>query len=170
MTGILAQMPGLDGFLGTRGSVMLDIVFVAMLLVVPVTAVSIWLVRSRRQFQRHKMIQVAQGVLLLATVAAFEIEVRITGWVERARPSPYWVEGRLNDPIDYSLALHLLFAIPTPVLWAVVIVQALRRFPRPAASCPYSQTHKRWARIAAAGMLLTAVTGWIFYWLAFAAT
>ena len=163
-------MPGIDGFLGTRGSLMLDIVFVAMFLVVPVTALSVWLVRSRRRYQLHKTIQVAQGVILLATVAAFEIEVRITGWAERAQPSPYWVEGRFNDPIDYSLALHLLFAIPTPVLWAVVIVQALRKFPRPVAPCPYSRTHTVWARIAAVGMLLTAVTGWVFYWLAFAAT
>jgi uncharacterized membrane protein YozB (DUF420 family) len=163
-------MPGIDGFLGTRGSLMLDIVFVTMLLVVPVTAVSVWLVRSRRQFLLHKTIQVAQGVLLLVAVAALEIEVRIIGWVERARPSPYWVDGRFNDLIDYSLALHLLFAIPTPVLWAVVIIQALRKFPRPAAPCPYSQTHMWWARIAAVGMLLTAVTGWAFYWLAFAAT
>ena len=113
--------------------------------------------------------QLVQGVLLLSAFAAFELEMRIVGWTERARPSPYWVDGRWNDPIDYSLVAHLPFAIPTLVLWTVVMVQALRKFPRPVGPGAHSQAHVRWARLAAVAMLMTAMTGWTFYWLAFAA-
>ena len=35
--------PGIGGFLGTRGSLMLDVVFLAMFVVVPLLAVSVWL-------------------------------------------------------------------------------------------------------------------------------
>ena len=65
--------------------------------------------------------------------------------------------------------MHLSFAVPTLVLWVVVVVQALRKFSRPPSPGPHSQWHARWATLAAAGMFLTAVTGWIFYWLAFVA-
>jgi uncharacterized membrane protein YozB (DUF420 family) len=167
---LVAQRPGVDGFLGTRASLMLDVVLVAMLVVVPVMALSIWLVRFRRRFQLHKTIQIATAVVLFVVVAAFELEMRTSGWVERAAGSPYWVDGKWNDWIDYSLTVHLLFAIPTPLLWAVVIVQAVRRFPRPPAPNAYSARHVRLARLAAVSMLMTAVTGWLFYWLAFTAT
>ena len=149
---------------------MLDVVFVAMLAVVPVMTLSIWLVRYRRRYQLHKRLQLAQAILLLVAVAAFELEMRMNGWVERARPSPYWVDGRWNDVIDYSLAVHLVFAIPTPLLWATVIVRSLRHFPRPPSPGTHSRQHMSWGRVAATGLLLTAITGWIFYWLAFAAT
>ncbi len=67
------------------------------------------------------------------------------------------------------LAIHLVFAVSTALLWIYVIVQALRKIPNPPAPCAYSPTHKRWARLAAADMTLTALTGWTFYYLAFVA-
>jgi uncharacterized membrane protein YozB (DUF420 family) len=167
---LLAQYKGIDGFWGTRASLMLDVVVTAMLVFIPVMVVSIALVKYRRQFRLHKAIQLTLGVVLLIVVSAFEIETRAVGWSARAAASPYWSDGRWNDWIDYSLAVHLLFAVPTPLLWCLVIVQAIRRFPRPPIPNDYSAKHKIWAQIAAAAMVLTAITGCIFYWLAFAAT
>jgi len=63
----------------------------------------------------------------------------------------------------------LSFAVPTLVLWIVVVVAALRKFSRPPAPGPHSRWHARWGMIAAVEMLMTAVTGWVFYWLAFVA-
>ena len=166
---LIAQFSGVNGFLGTRGSLMLDTVFLAMLAVLPVMGISIWLVKYRRKFQLHKIIQLTLASALLLAVVAFEIEVRVTGWTDRALPSPYWQDGRWNDWIDASLAVHLCFAIPTPLLWMVVIVQALRRFPKPPRPNEYSRRHAIWAWLAAIAMSLTAITGWVFYWLAFAA-
>ncbi len=66
--------------------------------------------------------------------------------------------------------MHLLVAVPTLVLWVVVIARALVSFPQPARPSPHSRQHIFWARLAAVGTVLTALTGWTFYALAFAAT
>ena len=62
---------GIDGFLGTRASLMLDVVALAMLAVLPVLGFSIWLVRCRRLYAIHKRIQLTLASVLLLTVVAF---------------------------------------------------------------------------------------------------
>jgi hypothetical protein len=109
------------------------------------------------------------GLALLLAVAAFEVEMRMVGWQERARPSRYWTEGSRNDLVDLSLALHLCFAIPTPVLWAVVVLAGLRWFPKPPRPGAHSHFHRFWGQCAAWALVATAVTGWWFYWCAFVA-
>ena len=164
-----AQYAGIDGFLGTRGSFMLDLVFLAMFAVVPVMGWSIYLVRYRKKYQWHKVIQLVLGAALLIAVSVFEIDMRRHGWTHRAEPSRFWQDGRWNDWIDYSLVIHLSCAIPALFLWLWVIVQGLRKFPRPPVPCAYSARHRLGGRLAAILMVLTSVTGWLFYWLAFAA-
>jgi len=155
------------GFLPTRGSVMLDFVFLAMFGVIVIMGISIGLVRFRRMYNLHKWLQITLGVVLLLAVIAFEVDMRFfTSWRELAEPSPYYASGT----VDWSLYIHLAFAIPTPLLWIYVIVMAVRRFPAPVMPNNYSATHKFWARIAAIGMTMTAVTGWIFYYLGFVAS
>ncbi len=148
---------------------MLDFVFVAMIAILPVLAWSIYLVRYRRQFELHKRVQVGLALVLLVAVVLFEIDVRfLTDWEALAGPSPYF-KPESWCTVWYALAVHLCFAVPTPFLWAFVIVQAMRRFPRPVTPSAYSPRHVFWARVAAGGMVMTAVTGWVFYWLAFVA-
>ncbi len=156
--------PGIDGFLGTRASLMLDLVSLAMLAVLPVLGFSIWMVKYRRRFALHKRIQLILAGVLLVAVAAFETEMRFAGWRERAEASPYF-----PTTVDTSLYIHLFFSVSTALLWIFVIVQALRKIPKPPGPSPYSPRHIFWARLAAIDLLLTAVTGWIFYWLAFVA-
>jgi len=163
----------IPGFIpGSRGSIMLDVVFLAMFLVVPVLLVSVYLVKYRRQYALHKQIQLALGAVLLIAVTAFEVDMRFfTDWTTLATPSPYFDPARKwTCPVGLSLIVHLSFAVPTLVLWIVVIVRALRNFPSPPLPGPHSAWHRRWGMIATAGMCLTGVTGWIFYWLAFMAT
>jgi uncharacterized membrane protein YozB (DUF420 family) len=146
---LLAQTS--HGFLSTRA---------------PVLALSIRLVK-RRHYQWHKRIQITLAFVLLVAVTAFEIDLNFItkDWRPLAEPSPYYGNGW----VDYSLWIHLTFAVPTPLLWTFVIIQALRKFPTPAAPSEYSRRHARWAWLAAIGMSLTAVTGWVFYYLAFVA-
>lgn len=160
--------PGLDGFLGTRGSFAVDLVFLLLFLVVPLLILSIYLVRFHRDYRWHKRMQLSMGIVLLVVVILFELEMRLYGWQARAAPSPYWRDGRWNDWIDWSLAIHLVFAIPTLLLWIWVTVQALRKFPTPPRPAEHSARHRYWGTCAIVQMLLTAVTGWTFYWLAFA--
>ena len=157
--------PGIDGFLGTRASLMLDVVFLAMFVVLPVLGWSIYLVKVRRNYRLHKQVQVTLGVVLLAAVTLFELDMRVNGWTGRAEPSPYWSDGTVGN----VLAVHLVFAVTTAVLWIVVVTRALRNFPSPPLPGPHSAWHKRWGWIAAVDMALTSLSGWVFYWLAFAA-
>jgi uncharacterized membrane protein YozB (DUF420 family) len=161
---LLAEFTGINGFLGSRASIMLDVVFLAMFLVLPVLGVSIGLARFGKQYTWHKRIQITLAVVLLAAVAAFEIDMQfVSGWQTRAMPSPYWPVG-----VKTSLYIHLIFSISTFFLWLYVVIGALRNVPQPPAPSAYSRRHIFWARLAAIDLFLTAVTGWIFYWLAFA--
>ncbi len=163
---------GINGFLPFgRGSLMLDVVFVAMFVVVPVLFLSLWLVKYKRNYQVHKSLQLTMASILLVAVLLVEIDIRVNGWEHRAEPSPYFdMANKWSCPAGRALIVHQSFAVPTLVLWIAVVVQALRKFSRPPSPGPHSQWHARWATLAAAGMFLTAVTGWIFYWLAFVAT
>jgi putative membrane protein len=162
-------MPGIDGFLGTRATFMLDVVVLAMLAILPILGGSIYLVKVRQRYALHKKIQLALGVVLLVTVALFELDVRVNGWRDRASASPYAGQnGRVNWVL-VVLGVHLGFAVSTALLWAVVIVRALRQFPDPPVPAAHSPWHRRYGKLAAYDMLCTAITGWIFYWLAFVA-
>ena len=94
--------PGINGFLGTRASLMLDVVFVAMFAVLPVLGWSILQVR-RGRYLLHKRVQLTLGSILLVTVALFEIDMRLNDWTVRAAASPYYVdrdgERQLVDPL-----------------------------------------------------------------------
>ena len=159
----LIDYPGPEGFLGTRASLMLDVVFLAMFVVILVLAWSIHQVRQGR-FALHKRTQIILAVVLLAAVTAFEIEMRVYGWQSRAAGS---LDGAPAPAVWYALYVHLVFAISSAVLWPVVIVRALRQFPNPPEPGQHSPSHRLWGRLAAADMVMTSVTGWIFYWLAF---
>jgi uncharacterized membrane protein YozB (DUF420 family) len=160
---------GIDGFLGTRASLMLDVVALAMLAVLPALAWSIYLVMFRRRYALHKRIQLALGIALLVTVALFEIDMRIGGWRHRAEASPYVSHAGSLDWVSIVLAVHLCFAITAALLWIAVIVRALGSFPAPPAPSAHSAWHRRVGMMAAVDMVCTAVTGWVFYYLAFVA-
>lgn len=162
MPGFLTDL--IPGF-HSRASLMLDVVFLAMLLVVPTLAYSIQLAK-RGRYTAHKTLQVVLASVLLVAVTAFEVDMRFfTDWRVLAEPSPYYASGAVWT----SLLIHLAFAVPTLVLWIIVTVGALRKFDDPARPGPHSRFHRRWGMAAGYGMFLTAATGWVFYYLAFVA-
>ncbi len=158
------DFPGFDGYLGTRASLMLDTVFLAMFVVILIMGWSIYQVRYRRRYALHKRTQLTLATVLLIAVVAFEIEMRVYGWEDRAAGE---LGGSASSTVWFALYVHLVFAITSAVLWPVVIYRALRRFPKPPAPGEHSRSHNFWARLAALDMLLTAITGWVFYVLAF---
>ncbi|MGI9457394.1 MAG: DUF420 domain-containing protein [Aeoliella sp.] len=165
------EFPSIDGFLGTRASLMLDVVFIAMIVLIPTMALSIGLARFRREWKWHKRIQLALASVLLVALVAFEVDMQLlTEWELRAEPSPYFsAVAKWSSPAGIALAVHLLFAVPTAAVWIYVVSGALQRFPSPPTPNDYSRRHRLWGRIAAITMTMTAITGWIFYWLAFVA-
>ena len=156
--------PGVDGFLGTRAPLMVDVVFAAMFVVVAVLAWSVYQVKVRRRYSVHKWTQITLGVILLVVVILFEIDIRLHGWEERAAGK---IGGQPAAAVVWALYVHLVFAISSVILWPITIGLALASFPVPPRPGPHSRIHIPLARTAAADMVLTALTGWIFYWVAF---
>ena len=155
-----------NGILPTRGSLMLDVIFLTMFVMAGGMAFSIYLVRTKQKYRLHRNIQIGLALFLALVVIGFEVDIRFfTDWKELAAESPYFDSGI----VYWSLAIHLCFAIPCPFLWAFVIYRGLKKFPRDLKPGAQSAEHRFWGRIAAGLMLITCVTGCTFYWLAFAA-
>ena len=148
---------------------MLDVVALAMVVVLPVLAFSVYLVKYRQQYALHKKIQLTLGAVLLVTVTLFELDMRIGGWWHRAEASPYIGAEGSTDWVIVALGIHLCFAVTTAILWVVVITRALAKFPKPPVPSAHSPWHRRYGMAAAIDMACTGVTGWIFYYLAFVA-
>lgn len=161
---VAAALPGLTGFLGTRASLGMDVVLVGLFVLLPVLAVSIALVR-RGHYGLHKRLQLFIAAALAVAIVVFEVDVRlVSDWKLRAAPSPWWPGGVLA-----ALGIHLVFAVSTFVLLVWVLWEAATRFPSPPAPGAHGPRHRRLARLAAADLVLTALTGSVFYWLAFVA-
>jgi putative membrane protein len=158
-----------NGFLGYNATFMLDLVVCALVLVVPILAASIFLVKAEKSYIWHRRLQLLLAGVLLFAVAAFELDVQVVhhGWqniVHRARPE---IAPADFDFIRKVLYVHLLFAISTPFLWAVTISLALPRFGNPPAPSAHSRWHKRLGWTSAIDLAMTSVTGLVFYYFAF---
>ena len=156
----------MQGFIpGSRGSFMLDLVAIAMLLLLPLMALGILLAKKQRDFTKHKKVMLSLSSILLIAVVLFEVEMRLIGWKHLAAASPY--NDTLVTPI---LLVHMTFAISTSLLLFMTVIRALKNFPNPPQPTRYSLQHKKIGKLSAIGLTLTSTTGWLFYYLAFVAS
>ena len=158
------------GFLGYPTTFMLDFVVCALIVIVPLLLWSLWLVRFRRNYSAHKRLQIALGLILLAAVTAFEVDMRLHGGWENILAQQQLAEAAFNAKIGEVrpwLYLHLVFAVSTPLLWATTITLALQRFGADPAPGKHSRLHKTLGWASAIDVSLTSVTGLIFYYVAF---
>ena len=111
-----------EGVFGDAGVAdLLDAVFVAMLVVVPVLGASVYLVNSTAAMRCTKQSSCGSAAMLAVTIVLFEIDMRV-GWEERARPSPYFGNGEQPGLVLVALWIHLFFAVTTLALWTGVTV------------------------------------------------
>lgn len=152
----------MNGFIpGSRASFMLDVVAVAMFVAIPVLTIGIQKAK-KRSYQTHKTIMLSLSAVLLAAVILFEIEMRLIGWEHLAQSSQYY------GPVLFTvLGVHLFFSVSTTIALAATTFLALRKFPSPPSPSAHSRIHKKIGMIAAVGLFVTSVTGWVFYWMAF---
>ena len=160
-----------DGFLGYQTSLMLDVVVCALIVVVPWLLYSLYQVKFKAAYSRHKTLQIWLGLILLVAVGAFEIDLQLVhgGWeniVRKAHPEDADLARKVAEARPY-LRTHLVFAISTPLLWAATLVLAMKRFPKPPAPDKHSRLHKTLGWISTVDITLTAVTGLVFYYVAF---
>lgn len=152
------------GFLGTRAPLILDIIAIALAFVLVLQGFSIYSVRKQR-YRIHRATQLTVGITMGLLIVAFELQMRIYGWRHLAEDSPFF------DSFLYpSLLLHLIFAIPTFILWVLVIFGARKNFAVPPKPSKYSRIHKRLGRFTVFATIGTIFSGWLFYWIAFAAS
>jgi len=155
-----------DGFIpGSRATLMLDIASIGMAVIVPLMGWSIWLVRYKKKYRLHARIQLLIALILLLVVVLFELDMRVYGWQKLAEKSPHFDTWLF--PVLY---VHLVFAISTSLLWVYTVVAALRRFGLDPKPNKYSRTHRIVARMTAIDTVMTTLTGWFFYYLAFVAS
>ena len=98
----LIAFSGWDGFLGTRASLALDVVCLGMVLVVLILGWSIRLVRVHRNYSLHRRVQLGLAGLLLVVLTAFELDVRLHGWTDRAA-------GEIGGQPSQQVISHLGF-------------------------------------------------------------
>lgn len=160
-----------DGFLGFRTSFMLDFVVTALVLIVPVLLYSLVAVKFQRRYGLHRRLQLLLGVVLLVAVGLFEIDLQWIqgGWLNVVGKREVKLTQEQLAFVRQVLYLHLCFAISTPLLWATTIGLALRYMPSPPQPCSHSQLHKTMGWLSTIDIVLTSVTGLVFYYFAFVA-
>ncbi len=160
-----------DGFLGFDTTFMLDFVVCALVVVVPILCLSLYEVKVRRNYLRHRNLQLLLGVVLLTAVAAFEIDVQVLhgGWEQIVNKpgQPERLSGEQLAHVRRVLGIHLVFAISTPLLWGTTLVLAWRRFPRPPLPAAHSRLHKPLGWLSTLDLVATSLTGLWFYYTAF---
>ena len=155
----------MHGFIpGSRATFMIDFLVVAMAGVLPFLLFSVWQARSQLNYTLHKQMQKWLAVVLLVIVVLFEVEMRLIGWREFAASSPYF-----PDVVMPVLAVHVTIAVSTLLIWTITLVSALRAFARSYLVTPYAHYHRVLGWFALVGMASTAVSGWIFFYMAFIA-
>ena len=158
------------GFLGYPTTFMLDFVVCALVVIVPLLLWSLWLVKFRRRYATHMRLQIALGIILLAAVTAFEIDMRLHGGWQNILSQQQLADAAFKTKVSGVrpwLYLHLVFAVSSPLLWATTITLALRRFGTNPVPGNHSRLHKLAGWASTIDITLTSVTGLWFYYLAF---
>lgn len=161
------------GFLGYDASLMLDVVVCALVLIGPALIWSIYQVRSRRKFRLHRNAQLVLAAVLFVAVGLFELDMKLQGGWEQIvnrDPDQPRLTGAALEEIKTVLNIHLCFAISTPILWVLTIALAMWRFPNPPVPGAHSRLHCVLGWISAIDLILTSLTGVVFYYMAFVRT
>ena len=151
---------------GSRASLIFDVIVLSMPIVLLALGYSLYQVKYHRNVALHKRLQLALSVILLIVITWFELDVRFFGWKERAALSPYY-----NTTLFPFLYGHVLISVSAAGAWLVQVLLALRQFDKNyEISVKNRISHIRRGWLTVVLMILTTVTGWIFYVMAFIAT
>jgi len=147
------------GFLGSRADGVIDLLVVSLVAVLVVLAHSLGRARSGA-FRTHRALQLGIVVIVALELVAFELDIRLRGgWSALASGSSLAGTGILK----MVLAVHLVFAISTVVLWGWLTFASLRHFSRHDLPGGFSRWHRLWGRVAAIDLNLTCVTAVAVY-------
>lgn len=162
-----------NGFLGYDASFMLDFVVTSLVAIVPVLLYSLAVVKYQRNYRLHRNLQLIIGLILLVAVTSFEVDVQLLhgGWanIVNKNPDSPRLTGEAFEHVQQVLRIHLIFAISTPFVWATTLILAWKHFDRSPRPGRHSRVHKVLGWVSVVDLVLTAVTGIWFYYIAFVA-
>ena len=148
----------MDGFLGTRGDFIVDLVMTISGFL-PFLLLFTFHMASKRKYDFHKKLQITLFVIVTLLVIALEYDVRFSNLKEISKQSPYAGSTLLVT----VFLVHLFFAISSFFGWCWLIVKSLKRYP-----IFFDFEHKKWGKIIFWDIVLMVITGWILYWMTFA--
>jgi len=152
-----------NGFLGTRGDILMDLVVLSFFLILPALVFS-WLKVRDKQYALHRKTQLLLGITLGIAVLLFEIDLKVSGGIfELTKASAYNGTALLNFLI-YS---HTLVAIITSLVWVVLIIFSLLRFDNPPSPNGFSKHHRFWGITGMITMMLTGLSSFPLYYYGF---
>ncbi len=156
------------GFLPTsrEATLVFDILWFWTGGLVTVLTWSLYVVRYKRGYSLHKTLQLYLTGALIVALFWHGINPWVdSSWLDRVLQSPYHQRGLLTP----ALVIHRVISYACCVLWLWTIVYALNGFESPPTPSKFSRDHIRLARLATGSVYGTALTGWIYYWMAFVA-
>ena len=153
-----------QGFLGTRGDILMDLVVLSFLVILPVLMIS-WRGARRRNYAQHRAIQISLVLVLAVAVGLFEVDLKLSGGIfELTRESSYAGTALLNGLI-YG---HTLVAIGSTLVWVPLVIVSLRKFANPPVSNAFGPTHRKWGRLGMLLMMASGLSAVPLYYLGFA--
>lgn len=149
----------MDGFLGTRGDFIVDLVITISGALPFLLLFTFWLA-ARGHHDLHRILQMILFATVLVLVIALELDVQMGGLADISAQSPY-----AGTSVYYLLfSVHLVFALTGFFGWLWLIIKSHKRYPK-----HFDFDHKKWGKLLFVDILLMAVTGWMLYWMTFAA-
>lgn len=146
-----------------RAPIILTILALALFFVVPTL---LWSLRQARlgKYSVHKRTQIGTSTAIFVLLIFFEMQIPGSDWLKQTAQSPF-----PEATIHSYLFVHKSIAISTTLVWTMTLLLALWRTPSPPRPSLHSQVHKVLGISSAVMLIITAISGWIFYWMAFIA-
>jgi hypothetical protein len=149
-------------FLGQRGDALIDIGMLSIVAVVPVLVWS-WALARQKRWVIHKKVQITTAIVLGVVVLLFEIDLTKSGGVFAiTATSPYAGTSLLNGWIY----IHTTFAISATVIWVLLVIASLIRFPNPPVPAAFP-AHRYFGRLGMVAMLGAGLTAIPMYYYGF---
>ncbi len=149
----------MEGFLGTRADFIVDLVMTISGFL-PFLLVFTFYMALKGKHKLHKFLQITLFSIVVVLVIALEWDVQLGGLSGISDKSPY--AGTTELLVVFLV--HLFFAVSSFFGWLWLIVKSSKRYPK-----DFDFNHKRWGKILFFGIVMMAVTGWLLYWMTFAA-
>lgn len=148
-----------EGFLGTRADIIIDVVMTVSGFL-PALLMFTFYLAAKGKHQLHKNLQLALLLIVTVLVVALEVDVR-SGDLQAAGALSIYHDTTIMRVV---FIIHLIFAITTFVGWTWLVIKSSKIHPKSFAAF----NHKKWGKILFVDVVLTVITGWMIYLMAFA--